>query len=247
MFLKKRTLLLLLPVVPFITYIVLSPHQQLPAAAHTRAVPESSLADARRRAHSPAPPLAPAGESHVVSVSVALASGARAIRIRLRPDLSPSSAAWWRQAAQRGCSGSLYRNEDNSTPERRNYFLIQGRIDCPTESAKNHAPAVQVIKGDCPSDSQPDPNRKCPDYDPHCGCHGPLFKHGMVGWAGGGTGPDWFIFTGQGDPGWGHDHTVIGEIADDASWRTIDAIHALPVNRGGMTMLKEALKLTVMA
>ncbi len=146
--------------------------------------------------------------------------------------------------------GTFYRNEDNSTPERRNYFLIQGKIDCPAESeSANHAPAVQVVKGDCPREAQPDPHRKCPDYDPHCGCHGPRFKHGMIGWAGGGTGPDWFIFTGEGDPGWGYDHTVIGEIADDASWRTIDAIHVLPVKPGGgvMRMLKEPLTLAVLA
>ena len=35
--------------------------------------------------------------------------------------------------------------------------------------------------------------RRCFEHDPNCGCHGPIMTRGDVGWAGGGTGPDFFI------------------------------------------------------
>ena len=69
---------------------------------------------------------------------------------------------------------------------------------------------------------------------------------GMVGWAGGSVGPDFFVYTGAVPAThWAHDHTVFAELADQASWATIDALGRLPVERGGMTMFKERLKLKV--
>lgn len=44
------------------------------------------------------------------------------VRLRLRPDLSPSSTAALVEAASDGCSGSIYRNEPS--------FLLQGVLDC---------------------------------------------------------------------------------------------------------------------
>ena len=74
-------------------------------------------------------------------------------------------------------------------------------------------------------------------------------SRGMVGWAGGSAGPDFFVYTGT-EPAthWAHDHTIIGTIADSVSWKTIDALHALPaaVGSGGMTMLSAPVPLHVM-
>lgn len=48
--------------------------------------------------------------------------------------------------------------------------------------------------GPCPEENYK-PKNKCPSHDPNCGCHGPIMTKGMVGWAGGGGGPDFFINT----------------------------------------------------
>ena len=157
------------------------------------------------------------------------------VRIKLRPDLSPSSAAFLREAAAAGCGGSFYRNED---------FLLQGRIGCKPRQTKT---AVQ--KGDCPPDTAPDPHRRCPAHDPNCGCHGPFMQRGMIGWAGGSAGPDWFIYTGRATAThWSHDHTVLGEVADEESWAAIDRLHALPAAStvaNGMRMLAKPVQLHV--
>ena len=68
---------------------------------------------------------------------------------------------------------------------------MQGRISCGGSGA---APP-RVVKGACPAGVVPDGKRACPKHDPNCGCHGPLMSKGMVGWAGGGAGPDLFIYT----------------------------------------------------
>ena len=70
--------------------------------------------------------------------------------------------------------------------------------------------------------------------------------HGMVGWAGGGAGPDFFIYIGKGPAAhWAHDHTVFAEVADAGSWETIDALGKLPVKTGGMTFFRDKIGLTV--
>jgi len=151
------------------------------------------------------------------------------IRLRLLPELSPSSASFWREASSSACKGELYRNED---------FLVQGRLGCHVSTT--------VVKGACPPGAKLDASRKCPSHDPQCGCHGPIMTHGMVGWAGGGTGPDFFIYTGEAPAThWQNDHTIIGEIADEASWDVLAAIHQMPSKPGGMTMLTTPVKLHV--
>jgi hypothetical protein len=81
-----------------------------------------------------------------------------------------------REAARTACAGEYYRNECG--------FLIQGRLHCGRD-----APAVS--KGACPPGTAVDPNREC---------HGPIMIRGMVGWAAGGVGPDFFIYTGTYPP-----------------------------------------------
>ena len=123
--------------------------------------------------------------------------GVTALSVRLLPSLSGrSSSDFLMGAADAGCGGSVYRAEN---------FLIQGRIDC----APALAARFPVEKGPCPADAKPDEGRKCPAHDPSCGCHGPLMTRGMVGWAGGGAGPDWFVYTGEAPAiQWANDHTV---------------------------------------
>ena len=88
-----------------------------------------------------------------------------------------------RFAATNQCGGELYRSEKD--------FLVQGRINCGGSGA---APP-RVVKGGCPAGVPPDGKRACPPHDPNCGCHGPIMSKGMVGWAGGSSGPDLFIYT----------------------------------------------------
>ena len=120
-----------------------------------------------------------------------------ALSVKLLPSLSGrSSSNFLMGAAAAGCGGSVYRAEN---------FLVQGRIDC----APALAARFPVEKGPCPADAKPDEGRKCPAHDPSCGCHGPLMTRGMVGWAGGGAGPDWFVYTGEAPAiQWANDHTV---------------------------------------
>eukprot|EP00966_Prymnesium_polylepis_P181383 4201146-Prymnesium_polylepis.1 len=90
-----------------------------------------------------------------------------------------------REAAVAGCRGDLYRSES---------FLMQGRISCSAGVV-----STVVKKGPCPAGTDADANRRCPSHDPQCSCHGPIMTRGMVGWAGGSAGPDFFVYTGR-DP-----------------------------------------------
>lgn len=66
---------------------------------------------------------------------------------------------------------------------------------------------------------------------------------GMVGWAAGATGPDFFIdnYKAKAD-WWGTQHTLWGQIQDDASFAVIDKVWTLPAkNEGGLTMLEQPL------
>ena len=160
--------------------------------------------------------------------------GRRTITLRLLPENSAESVAFLREAGGAACRGELYRSES---------FLVQGRISCGAGATR-----TKVVKAGCPAGVTPDRGRRCPSHDPHCGCHGPIMTRGMVGWAGGGGGPDFFVYTGR-DPAthWAHDHTVFAVVEDEASWATLDAIAALPTQNTGMTMLVRPLPLVVSA
>jgi hypothetical protein len=122
---------------------------------------------------------------------------------------------------------NLYRAEDSG--------ILQGILK------NEQVPTVQQ-RGKCPKGSESVSNN-CPDWDKQCGCHGPIMTKGMlrpgcdwprrqiwlmlcsfhssflsigmVGWAGGGTGPDFFIDDYE-DPAkfWGTQHTVWGGTFD---------------------------------
>jgi hypothetical protein len=44
---------------------------------------------------------------------------------------------------------------------------------------------------------------------------------------------------------WSHDHTVFAEVADAETWKAIEALYELPVNRGGMTFFETKIPLMV--
>ena len=79
---------------------------------------------------------------------------------------------------------------------------------------------------------------------------GPRYmRKGDVGWAGGGPGPDFFIYLGE-QPAthWGFDHTVWAEVADADSMRVAEAIvqlPPLPTKPGEMHMVKDRVPFSV--
>jgi len=79
----------------------------------------------------------------------------------------------------------------------------------------------------------------CPDgFKDVPKCHGPLMTRGMVGWAAGEGGPDFFIdnYSRPAD-WWNNDHTVWGEIVDEESLRVVDSFFDLPRHTDGLTYL----------
>jgi cyclophilin family peptidyl-prolyl cis-trans isomerase len=175
--------------------------------------------------HSGDPVVANSGETLVLTTSVGV------LRILLRPDLSPESVNYIRNVVADGhCSlCNLYRVEKPG--------ILQGILKHP------HLP-VPTVKGQCPVDAINIPNQ-CPPHDASCGCHGPVMTRGMVGWAAGVTGPDFFVNAyKQPAKWWGTQHTVWGEIRhDDAvSWAVIDDIWQRPSERrGDLTYLVDSL------
>jgi len=111
--------------------------------------------------------------------------------------------------------------------------------------AEPSIPKGDVTLGPCPIDNYV-PKNKCPDHDPNCGCHGPVMTKGMVGWAGGGGGPDFFINTfAKPVEWWENQHTVWGKIADDESMKIVERTYELNAHGKGMRMLNEAIEFTL--
>jgi len=156
------------------------------------------------------------------------------IRIEFRPNYSPESVDYWREVvAQNACDRcNFYRAEKPG--------ILQGIV-------KSHKVSLPIKKGDCPPEFAQVPNQ-CPSHDPSCGCHGPVMTRGAVGWAAGKTGPDFFIDDYL-KPAefWGTQHTVFGQIVDQASFAVIDEIWTLPAHKqqGGLTMLEEPIPFTM--
>jgi hypothetical protein len=171
---------------------------------------------------------------HVVPAAeetLVLSTSVGDLRIVLRPDLSNESVDYVKQVVRDSeCSPcNLYRVEEPG--------IVQGIL-------KNPRIAIPTVKGPCPNDGEAvDVPNDCPDWDKSCGCHGPVMTHGMVGWAAGATGPDFFVDAYQRPARWwGTQHTVWGQIMDEASWSVIDAIWRLPSKRqGDLTYLVDPL------
>lgn len=122
---------------------------------------------------------------HLSFTATAWGETKRSLTLRLLPQHSTESVRFLQESAAAKCTGELYRVEAA--------FLIQGRIACRAGQTR-----TRVVKGTCPSGVSVDKSRACPAHDPNCGCHGPIMTQGMVGWAGGGAGPDWFVYLGDG-------------------------------------------------
>jgi cyclophilin family peptidyl-prolyl cis-trans isomerase len=152
------------------------------------------------------------------------------MRIVLRPDLSKESVQYVKKVVlYRDCPNCrFYRAEKPG--------ILQGILKGPDVT-------LNEVKGSCPPGYESVPN-DCPEWDKSCGCHGPVMTRGMVGWAAGSTGPDFFIDAYQ-QPAkwWGTQHTVWGEIQDEATLEIIAQIWNLPTSEeGGLTFLKEPIK-----
>jgi len=151
------------------------------------------------------------------------------IHIHLRPDLSPESVDYVRQLIQsKTCSPcKFYRSEKGG--------ILQGIM-------KSETVPHNKVRAKCPHGEKP----KNPDK-----CHGPIMTRGMVGWAGGGPGPNFFLdmYDSPADF-WDNDHTVWGEVlpTDDASLETIEYIFDQPTKKeegGDMSYLEEEIPFTI--
>lgn len=155
------------------------------------------------------------------------------IKVVMRPDLSPESVEYIRALAKsKNCKRcNFYRAEKPG--------ILQGIMK---DSGISNA---QITKGKCPPGEE-GKKQDCPEHDPECGCHGPVMRKGMVGWAAGDTGPDFFIDSYE-RPAvfWGNQHTVFGEIKDENSFAVISKIYTLPVTKKGLTYLDEKIEFTL--
>jgi len=92
------------------------------------------------------------------------------IRIILRPDLSPESVAYVHEVVRTdACSVCRFHRAEKPG-------ILQGVI-------KSKTVPLPTKKGSCPEDYDGDKEN----------CHGPIMERGMVGWAAGELGPDFFI------------------------------------------------------
>mmetsp|Transcript_16457 Transcript_16457/g.31186 ORF Transcript_16457/g.31186 Transcript_16457/m.31186 type:complete len:244 (+) Transcript_16457:2242-2973(+) len=148
---------------------------------------------------------------------VTLVTSLGGIVIQLRPDLSPESVQYIKELL------------DSTVPCKRCRFyraeqrgILQGVI-------KKEGIMPNEVLGKCPDDVHDVPN-----------CHGPLMTKGMVGWAAGEGGPDFFINNyPQVAEWWDHDHTVWGEVVDGESLKVVDSFFDLPRHKDGLTYLDE--------
>ena len=158
--------------------------------------------------------------------TVALRTREGDIRLRLKPDWHlPSVDSVRRLASPEMPAGAcaqceLYRVEHG--------FLVQGTLHgvLPPNTETGCRPAPKC---------QPGPR---------------VMIRGDVGWAGGGAGPDFFIYLGKRPADWlRKDHTVWAEVADDESLALAERIVALPSETPGgpgtMRFLKEKLEVEV--
>lgn len=168
--------------------------------------------------------------------TLVLATTAGQISIVLLPEYSPESVDYIRAVVEHNACEkcTLYRAEKPG--------ILQGIIGAAPASVV----PLPTKKGDCPVEAV-DVKNDCPGHDQNCACHGPVMTRGMVGWAAGQTGPDFFIDV-YVRPAlwWGTQHTVWGEIRDDGSFQVIDEIWKLPAKKqGGLTMLEEPISFSM--
>jgi cyclophilin family peptidyl-prolyl cis-trans isomerase len=155
------------------------------------------------------------------------------LRIKFRPDLSLPSVNYIKALLNDPgpCNNcKFYRAEKPG--------ILQGIL-------KKSNVKANTILGDCPEEVK-SLTHKCPEHDPNCKCHGPVMERGMIGWAGGGAGPDFFIDTYvRKAEWWNTDHTVWGELADKESLAIAISFYELPATTSRMTMLDKPVHIDI--
>ncbi|CAB9513170.1 Cyclophilin type peptidyl-prolyl cis-trans isomerase/CLD [Seminavis robusta] len=166
---------------------------------------------------------------------LALTTDLGTIIIHMRPELSQGSVDYLHRVVEEGCKTCrFYRCEPEG--------ILQGIMDM-----KN--PRYNTELGPCPKGSENVPN-DCPEWDKHCGCHGPVMKRGMVAWAAGQAGGPDFFLSNYREPAtwWGTQHTNFGEILpeDTESFAVIDKIFKLPSkDEQGLTFINKPVHFTL--
>ncbi|KAK1740207.1 hypothetical protein QTG54_009157 [Skeletonema marinoi] len=165
------------------------------------------------------------------------------IRIAFRPDLAgPSSIQYVIDVVEAASVASKSDGDhihNGVKCSRCNFYRAEPELLLQGVIAQHSISSDSVSLGPCP-DKLP-PQSHCPEHDPNCGCHGPIMTKGMVGWAGGGEGPDFFLNTfDKPVDWWEHQHTVWGEL-DEESIRVVESAYDLPAHKTSMRMLDKPI------
>ena len=157
------------------------------------------------------------------------------IKIKFLPNLSESSYQHIEEIVATGkCDRCVFHRSEK-------HLLLQGTM-------KSNGVRIRPKLGDCPSEYQ-NKKQNCPEYDKDCACHGPTMTKGMVGWAGGGTGPDFFINVYDKPVDfWGQQHTVWGIAEDVASLELVEkkiGEEMKVFKAGGVWKLEEPIPFTM--
>jgi cyclophilin family peptidyl-prolyl cis-trans isomerase len=170
--------------------------------------------------------------------TVTLVTSQGDILIHLRPDLAPESVQYVQALIQSDAPCKkcrFYRAEQRG--------ILQGVL------VKDGIPPNETL-GKCPltSDELQEFHKKVAEEDESGkakppACHGPLMTRGMVGWAAGEGGPDFFIdFYKRPANWWGRDHTVWGMV-DEKDWDVVESFFDLPAHRDGLVFLDEPVSI----
>jgi len=166
------------------------------------------------------------------------------IRIAFRPDLAgPSSIQYVIDVVEAAASKSDGNIHNGVKCSRCNLYRAEPKLLLQGVIAQHSISSNSVSLGPCPENLPPQSH--CPEHDPNCGCHGPIMTKGMVGWAGGGKGPDFFLNTfDKPVDWWEHQHTVWGEL-DEESIRVVESAYDLPAHKTSMRMLDKPIEFSI--
>ena len=161
------------------------------------------------------------------------------IRFFTRPEFSPEGVSFVYAMGGKNRNGGSVEYFHSGADEGGKFQIRRAEKWGLLEGIMNRTDAVhKSAKGACPEGSDLSLYDKefypCPAHDPDCGCHGPMVQPGMIGWAqGAGQGPHFFIYVGETPmPDWAHDHTIWGEVQDQADLNTLKQILTFPTKQG---------------
>lgn len=183
---------------------------------------------------------------HAVNSGVLIHTDLGTVRIYFTPQLSGATSIEYVQKVVLSLSADgRMTNPDSGSKapscDRCNFYRAEPDLLLQGVLSQHDVPSSTVLLGTCPL-ADWKPTRPCPAHDPECGCHGPIMTRGMVGWAGGGSGPDFFINTYvQPVKWWEHQHTVWGQVKDEESLQLVERIYKLPATVKEMRMLDEKI------